>query len=288
MKAYNKTPFYQHVQQGFTLIEALVALTIGLTLLSILIGFLLNTSKNIQLGQEQARSTSVAQLALSRITKEIKGSSIEAPSLFALTPNWPQLPALPYTAVEVYPYPTTAGTLTDPTVPAARKFFSQATPSDIYHKWYPNSADESNSLVYYAVPAPGVGNTATVERISYRLDTANPANYKLVREVQRPIIASSFNFQSSPAPIRSVLAERVQLLQFTYPEFERAMQAQGAALDTLLTNIQTNQGNAALISYINSRYRQVIGIRLIIGGSPLNATSFRKGIELTTEVRLRS
>lgn len=270
------------------MIEVLLALTIGLTLLSALVTFLINTSQNIRLGEEHARNTARAQQVLARMTKEIKGSASEAPSLFALSPNWTVLPALPYLALELTPYPVTAGSVISPAVPAARKFLSQATPVDIYHKWYPKSQTESNSLVFYSIPAPGPGHTAQVERITYRLDTTLAGNFKLVREVQRPVISSSTSFSASPTPQRTVLAERVQLLQFTYPDFERAMQAQGATLDSQLTDIQTNQGNAALVAYLNTQFRQTIGIRLILGGAPLNATQYRKGIELTTEVRLRN
>ncbi|MGE3727183.1 MAG: PilW family protein [Candidatus Sericytochromatia bacterium] len=275
-------------EKGFSVIEMLIGLTIGLTMLTALVVFFMNTQKNMMLGQEHARTTSQAQLVLARMTKEIKGSASEAPSLFALSPNWASLPALPYTAVELQPHPPTAGVVVSPGVPAARKFLSQATPSDIYHKWYPNSSNESNSLVFYLVPPPGPGNTAVVERVTYRLDNTNPNNIKLLREVQRPVVGGSNSFQATPTPQRTVLAERVQLLQFTYPDFSRAMDSQGASLDTQLTDIQTNQGNAALVEYLNQQYRQVIGIRLILGGSPLNAGQFRKGIELTTEVRLRN
>ncbi len=270
------------------MIEMLVGLTIGLTMLTALVVFFMNTQKNMILGQDHARTTSQAQLVLARMTKEIKGSASEPPSLFALSPNWASLPALPYTAVELQPHPPTAGVVISPGVPAARKFLSQATPSDIYHKWYPNSSNESNSLVFYLIQPPGPGNTATVERVTYRLDNTDPNNIKLVREVQRPVVGGSNSFQTSPDPLRTVLAERVQLLQFTYPEFSRAMDSQGAALDTSLTTIQTNQGNAALVEFLNLQYRQVIGIRLVLGGSPLTAGQFRKGIELTTEVRLRN
>jgi prepilin-type N-terminal cleavage/methylation domain-containing protein len=277
-----------HDQKGFSLMEMLVTLTIGLTLLSALVAFFMNTSKNMRVGQEQAQSTSQAQLVLARMTKEIKGSANEAPALFAVTPNWDLLPALPYSSFELQPYPVTAGAVIAPAAPAARKFSSQVVPSDIYHKWYPNSLNESNSLVFYMIPAPGPTNTAQVERITYRLDTTDAANTKLLREVQRPIVSGSFSFQASPVPVRTVLAERVQLLQFTYPEFDRAMQAQGAALDTQLTDIQTNQGNSALVEFLNNQYRQVIGIRLVLGSSPVAGSQGRKGIELTTEVRLRN
>lgn len=280
--------FYRQAEQGMTVIETLIALTIGLTMLSALVGFFLKTSENIRLGEEQARNTARAQQVLARMVKEIKGSASEAPALFALSPNWHLLPALPYNALELTPYPATAGNVISPAVPAARKFLSQASPVDIYHKWYPKSQTESNSLVFYNIPPPGPGNTAQVERITYRLDTTLPGNVKLVREVQRPIYSTSTSFSSNPTPLRTVLAERVQLLQFTYPDFERAMQAQGSALDNQLNQIQSNQGYAALVEYLNTRFRQTIGIRLILGGAPLHATQYRKGIELTTEVRLRN
>ena len=264
-----------------------MALTVGIVILSGLVGFLFKTSKNINLGQDQARNTSTAQQVLLRLSNDIRGAATQAPSLFALSPNWSTLPALPYTAVELSPYPDTSGSVAVPAVPAARRFASQAGATALTLKWYPNSASESNSLVFYRIPPPGPGNTATVERVTWRLDTSQAQNFKLVREVQSGIVSTSLSFQSNPTPQRTVLAERVQLLQFTYPDFERAIQAGGSTLDTSLTAIQTNQGYPALAQYLNSNFRQTLGIRLILGGAPRSSTQFRKGIELTTEVRLR-
>jgi Tfp pilus assembly protein PilW len=284
VKAYSDS---RYSERGLGLIEVLLALTVGLVVLSGLVAFLLSTSKNMNLGQEQARNTSTAQQVLLRLSNDIKGAATQAPPLFALTPNWGVLPALPYTAVELTPYPDTAGSVVSPAVPAARRFTSQAGATALALKWYPNSTTESNSLVFYRVPPPGPGQTARVERVTWRLDTAQAQNFKLIREVQTPIVSGSLSFQSNPTPQRTVLAERVQLLQFTYPDFERAIQAGGTTLDTSLTAIQTAQGYPALARYLNTHFRQTIGIRLVLGGAARSATQTRKGIELTTEVRLR-
>lgn len=268
-------------QRGISIIELLVALVIGLTILSAASAFLFQTSRTVQMGEQDTKNTSRAQQVLSRMSREIKGVSVAAPPLYNVSLNWANLPALPYSALELTPYLNTAGTVDLPTVPAARKYASQATPADIYHKWYPNpTANESNSLVFYRAPAPGPGGVSTIERVTYRL----LANGDLLREVQRPIVATSTSFQATPAPRRSILAKDVISIQFTYPNFEQAM---NASLDSQLTTIQTNDGNPAVNRFMNANFRKAIGIRIVMSGAVRGATP-RPGIELSTEVRLRS
>ena len=156
------------------------------------------------------------------------------------------------------------------------RFLSQAGATDITHKWYPNpTGDESNSLVFYRAPAPGPGGTSTIERVTYRL-----RDRKLYREVQSPIAAGGNSFYSGPTPVSTVLTDDVQLIQFTYPIFEQQM---SAALDTQLLALAT----ADRIAFINENFRKVIGIRIVLGGGQITGQEL-KGIELKTEVRLRS
>lgn len=271
-----------HSQKGLTLMELMVALLIGSILLTAAMLFMNSTSKTIKLGHENSVNTSVAQQALSRMVKELKGVNVDAPPLYAVSPTWDTLPALPYSSLEIYPYPNTSGSVAVPAAPAARKFASQASPSDIYHKWYPNPADgkEDNSLVFYRAPAPGPGGTSQVVRISYRLD----AKGRLLREVQKPLSSGSLSFQSSPTPEITVIADAVDTLQFTYPEFERQM---SASLDNDLTTLQTNEGYQALQVSLNENFRKIIRIRLVMKGARSGNGNF-PGVELTTEVRLRS
>lgn len=270
----------QGTQKGISLVETLVAVVIGIGILGAAMGFFMQTSRSIKMGQESAENTSVAQQLLLRITREIKAASVLRPRLFATTPVWDTLPALPYTAKELYPYPSTAGLVIDPAYPAARWFATQ-TASDIYHKWYPNpDAGGSNSLVYYKAVAPAPGGASTIERVTYRVDSKN----QLLKEVQRPLLTASTSFQSSPTPVRTVLAKEVEMIAFTYPVFERQM---NAALDTQLTAMQTLQGAAATQSFISENYRKIIGIRVVMQG-PRIGNKTKPGIELTTEVRLRS
>ncbi len=279
--AFQLTSQKTRLQRGISIIELLIALVIGLTILSAASAFLFRTSRTIQMGEQDTKNTSRAQQVLSRMTREIKSISVAAPPLYNVSLPWANLPALPYSALELTPYANTAGSIDLPTVPAARKFSTQATPGDIYHKWYPNpTANESNSLVFYRAPAPGPGGTSIIERVTYRL----LANGDLLREVQRPMIATSVNFQNTPVPQRSVLAKEVLSIQFRYPSFEQAM---NASLDTQLTTIQTNDGNAALNRFINDNFRKGIAIRIVMSGAVRGGTP-RPGVELSTEVRLRS
>lgn len=266
-------------QRGITLVESLVALVIGIGVLGGAIGFFMYTSRTLKVGQESAENTSVAQQALSRLTREIKSASVARPRLFNATPVWDTLPALPYTAKELYPYPSTAGGVIDPAMPAARWFATQ-TGTDIYHKWYPNAdVGGSNSLVYYKAVAPGPGGTSVIERITYRLE-----DNQLVREAQRPLTATSTNFQSNPEPERTVIAKEVAEIQFTYPLLERQM---NATLDSQLSTIQTDEGAVALQTFLNENFRKIIRIRLVMQGARIG-DDIKPGIELSTEVRLRS
>lgn len=263
-----------------TILELLVSLVIGLGVLAAGLAFLNNTSRSIQIGQESAANTSVAQQALNRMVKELKGVHVANPSLMSITPAWTDLPALPYTALELYPYPATSGQVMDPAAPAARKFASQSTPLDIYHKWYPNpNGAESNSLVFYKAPATAPGNVSQVERITYRLQ-----GDRLLREVQRPLSSSATSFVGTPAPLVTVLAKEVQQIQFTYPDFARQMTA---AVDTQLNDLLADEGNAVLQRHLNETYRKVIGIRIVMAGAQISGST-SAGIELQTEVRLRS
>lgn len=266
-------------QRGLTVIELLVALVIGVAVLGAGIGFMINSSKSIKLGEDNARNTSVAQQVLSKLVKELKGVNTESPPLYGVNPSWASLFALPYDAIETTPtYMDTSGSAVLPTVPAARKFASQVGATDMAHKWYPNpTGDESNSLVFYKAPPPGPGGTSFVQRITYRLQAGSG---KLVREVQSPLTGASSTFYANPVPQTSVLANEVQLIQFSYPIFEQQM---NTALNTQLTAMPAAERQA----FINTNFRKVIGIRLVLGGAKIQSKML-KGIELKTEVRLRS
>lgn len=262
--------------RGLTLIEVLVAVLIGSLVLAAATAFFLQGSKFLSSGINQDQATSQGQLAMANLVKEIKTVNIDSPPLFASTPAWNTLPALPYSAYELSSYPNTSSTVVVPTMPAARKFASQVGATDMYHKWYPNpSGNESNSLVFYKAPAPAPGGNSAIERITFRL-----VGRQLIREVQSPLTATSVQFHSNPVPLRRMLADDVQSVQFSYPQFEAAMTT---ALDTDLTALSEPD----LSRFINENYRKVIRIRLVMGGLRLGNQD-TPSVELKTEVRLRS
>lgn len=275
------------------MVELLVALTLGLVMLSVVVAFFFNTSRTITMGQKQAQAQNKAELALQKMVQAIKGANTEPPPLFAFSPAWNQLPALPYMAGELSPYPTTSGIAVEPTVPAARKFAAQLSLTDKDHKWCPNpdqDPSESNSLVFYHAPQPGPGNTAQVERITYRLEATSPNQGRLIKETQRPITSASLNFASSPAPTREVIVDNVLSVQFTYPLLlDRLQQPSpvGSDFHDDLNTMQTTQGNDVLQGYLNQGFRKIIKIHLVIAGAERQGTPMR-GIELETEVRLRN
>jgi prepilin-type N-terminal cleavage/methylation domain-containing protein len=280
-------------QRGFTLIEVLIAMTLGLILVGALVSFLLNSSQNIRQGQQQAESVSRGQQMLNRIVEDIKESAVGTPPLFPLAVNWAQLPILPYMAFELYPYADTSGATATPTTPAARKFATQVGENtNPVLKWYPNAVGnpaQSNSLVFYKTPSPGVGSVGLVERITLRLDRTDPNNGKLLREVQTPINGSgATKFQTTPVPEVRTMADGVEQIQFTYPEFERAMVANPSGLHDQLNQMVIAQGERVTQGYINQNWRKTIGIRLVMQGAVMPGGRRATGIELKTEVRLRS
>lgn len=286
-------------QRGFTLIEVLIAMTLGLILVGAVVSFLLNSSQNIRQGQQQAESVSRGQQMLNRIVEEIKEAAIVKPPLFSLSVNWDILPMLPYGAFELYPYADTSGGTPTPVVPAARKFVSQVGENlDPLLKWYPNpqkNMAESNSLVLYKTPSPGVGNLGVVERITLHLDRTDPDNGKLLREVQSPITGGgATKFQVSPVPEVRTMADGVEQIQFTYPEFEDAMHPDKSGpidpsgIHDRLNQMVTAQGEKTTQGYINQNWRKTIGIRLVMQGAVMPGGRRATGIELKTEVRLRS
>lgn len=269
-------------QRGLTLIEVLIAITIGVVVLGAAIAFLMNSSQLIRKGQESTEHTTRAQQAINAMVKELKTVHIDEPILFAVSPDWDDLPALPYGAFELSPYPDTAGQVVTPAVPALRKFASQVGETALTLKWYPNpdTPDESNSLVFYKAPAPGPGGTSNIERITYRLTGEG----RLIREVQQPLSSTSVRFFSNPTPSFRALADEVAVVQFTYPEFERRLDA---ALESQLDDLLSDQGLAAQTRFINENYRKIIGIRLVMRGAQ-QGNKQTPGVELNTEVRLRS
>jgi prepilin-type N-terminal cleavage/methylation domain-containing protein len=279
-------------QRGFTLIEVLIAMTLGLILIGAVVSFLLNSSQNIRQGQQQAESVSRGQQTLNRIVEDIKESAIGAPPLFPIAVNWAQLPMPPYMAFELYPYADTSGLAATPTTPAARKFASQVGENtNPLLKWYPNPVGnpvESNSLVFYKTPSPGVGSVGLVERVTLRLDRTDPNNGKLLREVQSPVGSGATKFQLNPTPEIRTMADGVELIQFTYPEFERAMAPDPAGLHDQLNQMVTAQGERVTQGYINQNWRKTIAIRLVMQGAVMPGGRRATGIELKTEVRLRS
>lgn len=279
--------------RGLTLVEVMVATVLGVIMLGATVAFLLNSTKQINQGMSQAEQTSRAQQALARMTTELKKVNTEGPVLFATGETWTNLPALPpYSKVEenppdTYYYHPFTGTVDLPTVPAARRFPAQSSIDDKFHKWYPNpdqGPEESNSLTFYRTDPAGPGVVAPIQRITYRLDTTDPQNFKLVREWQTAVTAAN----PDPAISRQVLADQVRYVQFTYPYFESAMQ-QNATLETQMIDLKDEQGQNALNRYINQNFRGVVKIRLVLTGALVGSNPQKAlAIDLSTEVRVRN
>jgi len=267
---------------GFTIIELLVAITLSLIVLSALIAFFFRGSKLIQIGQDQAKVPAMAQFVLNKMVKDIETGNTQVPTILGITEaTWKSLPALPYTSVELYPYPDTGGTITVPAVPAARKFANQVGINDKYHRWYPNpnsnsnenpapdrNSEVSNSLVFYKV------ENANTFRITYRLDSFN----NFIREQQNNP-ASSF---TSPAPDVQRLLGNVQYIQFTYPVFEQEMY-NNADFENNLNAMSPNDREV----YINQNYRKAIGIKISVLGATIGQNR-KKALELITQVMVRN
>lgn len=268
---------------GVTIVELLVAITLSLIVLTALITFFFRGSKLMQIGQDQARVPAMAQFVLNKMVKDLESANTQAPTILGITEvTWNALLALPYSSVELYPYPDTAGTITLPAAPAARKFSSQVGMTDKFHRWYPNpnpnanenpnpdkNSDVANSLVFYKL------DSGNIVRITYRIDSFN----NVIREQQNSP-GTSF---TSPAPQVQRLLENVKYIQFTYPVFEQEMARTDIDFESTLYAMTTTIRE----SYINQNYRKTIGIKISIFGATIGQTKI-KALDLATQVMVRN
>lgn len=299
MISSTKNKIHRH-SGGFTMIEVLVGLVLGIMVLGGLVLFLFQTSGGVQKGINHGQITSKAQQALDRMAGELKNANTEAPQLLdlgvTLSNDWANLPHLPYLRIEIVPYQNVSGSTVMPTAPAARHFLHQSSTSDPYHSWYPNPFEnygesdqmytlESNSIVFYKINRPAPGQSATVSRVTYRTlaDPNDASNLRLIREEQQPMTPTSNYFHNTPNPQTQVLAEQVLSMHFTYPDLIKHMEdTNGDYQDDLLAMNATDREEV-----LNSQFRKEIALRLVLKGAKVGNERV-KGIELKTEVKVRN
>ncbi|MBC7541715.1 MAG: type II secretion system protein [Candidatus Sericytochromatia bacterium] len=272
---------------GFTLIELLIGILVGSIAMSMVFTMFVGSSAALRDGNNRANAVGAAEIALQRLVREIKYANTANPDTYLGMSDIiaTDLPLLPYTGTEIFPYTNYAdssGALFLPAAPAARLFSQQVSVTPLSQsRWCPNPElsavppDASNSLVYFQVPA---GGGAAVHRITMRLDVSD-----LVRMDQAPIGAGTYT-DTNPVPKRQVIMRGVQSVQFTYPSLLSEVNGAGsAAFDTRLSAMTT----AARETFLNITYRRLIGIRVRV--SVVSESGGRKAYsDLRTSVQVRN
>jgi hypothetical protein len=271
------------------MIELLIGLVVGSIAMAMTFAMFVGTSSAIRDNNNRAMAIGDVEVALQRISREIKFANSANPSpatgLAAVLVN--TLPFLPYTQVEnatYLDYIDSSGAFTTPAPPAARLFLAQNGQTPLYQsQWCPNPdmpvvpADASNSLVFYKVDSLGVTHRVT-------LKVATVAGLLcLVRKDQSPVTASSLN-DSTPAPKVTVLIRNLKSVQFTYPSL--LAQVNGANGNAFATTL-TAMASAARETYLNTTFRTLVGVRVRVAVK--GSTGGRAAIsELRTSVQVRN
>lgn len=276
-------------EAGFTLVELLIGLLVGSIAMAMVFSMFVGTSSAIRDNNNRAMAVGAVEVALQRLTREIKFANTTNPDASTgepiLLPN--TLPLLPYYQVE-YPtyldYTDSSGAFTTPAPPAARLFQAQYSQTPLYQsQWCPNPdmavvpPDASNSLVFYKVDGSNVTHRIT-------LKTATVAGLpSLVRLDQAPVSASSLN-DTTPPPRTTVIFRNIKSVQFTYPSLLAQVNgANGAAFATSLAAMTSTEREA----FLNATYRRLIGIRVRVAVA--GSTGGRAAVsELRTNVQVRN
>lgn len=287
------------IKKGFSIIELLITLTLGIIVLTALMSFFFRTSKAIDRDQNRVKDLNQLQFVLNKIVEDIKESNTLLPDNgTALTQSsWNQLPHLPYgrTFTNLIIDPDNSVSRISPYYPLVYNFPLQAGQSGTEQGWYPKFSDddESNQLVFYKVEPNG-----TVTRILYYLeldskDYNSAKTYLLKKRIQKGIISTSTNyFDNTTSYSENKILSGVKSLQFTYPVIERILDSSSpeynSALRTELLGVTgTLSEKIHKQNDLLNKYRNIIGIRIKIAGEQIG-NKRATALELSTEVNIRN
>ncbi len=303
-------------QRGFSIVELLIGVSIGIIVLTGLLSFFFRTSKMISGEQNSAKRISQVQFVLNMLAEDIKESNSQAPSTGStVTPaNWAALPYMTYFRIFDYSGnfpilqpPDTTFAKEFPTYPVAYVFNSQAGQVGLPNGWFPkptvNTSDpqfpESNQLAFYKV----VGNQ--ISRVLYYTEEDPNPDYALVkswtntyarperlRRIQQTgILSTSTNFIDTTITTsrNDILLSNVKAIQFTYPVLTQRL---SNTLDPLYISVNTaTDPTPAKIPYLQSglmnTFRNIIGIKILMAGQPIG-NNLSTAFELNTEVNVRN
>jgi prepilin-type N-terminal cleavage/methylation domain-containing protein len=287
------------IKKGFSLIELLITLTLGVIVLTALMSFFFRTSKVIDKDQNRVKDLNQLQFVLNKIVEEVKSANTLLPDNgTALTQSsWNQLPHLPYgrTFTSIIVDPDNSLPRISPYYPLAYNFPSQAGQSGTEHGWYPkpSSEDESNQLVFYKIEKDG-----SVTRILYYLeidqkDYNSAKTYLLKKRIQKNITSTSTNYFVNDSSVsENTILAGVKSLQFTYPLIENFLDSSSPEYNASLKS-QLLSLNGTLSEKIHkqnellNKYRNIIGIKIKIAGEQIG-NKRATALELSTEVNVRN
>lgn len=287
------------IKKGFSIIELLITLTLGIIVLTALMSFFFRTSKAIDRDQNRVKDLNQLQFVLNRIVEEVKSANTLLPDNgTALTQtSWNQLPHLPYgrTFTSIIIDPDNSVSRISPYYPLAYNFPLQAGQSGTEQGLYPifSNEDESNQLVFYKVEPNG-----TVTRILYYLeldskDYNSAKTYLIKKRIQKGIISTSTNyFINDNSVSEHTILSGVKSLQFTYPVIEKILVSSSpeynSALRTELLGVTgTLSEKIHKQNNLLNQYRNIIGIKIKIAGEQIG-NKRSTALELSTEVNIRN
>lgn len=297
--------------KGFSIVELLVGLSIGIIVLTGLMSFFFRTSKMISSEQNSVKTLSQLQFIMNRMIQNIKEANTELPGTgTTLTSSvWSQLPHLPYcrTFTQIITEPDNSKPRISPYYPVAYNFpFFQSGKTGTSDGWYPKTdtsnpetareKPESNSLAFYKID-----NLGRVTRVLYYTET-DPKDYNSAKSLllrkreQFNIESSSYanNFFDNRINTNdSIILSGVKSVQFTYPNLSKRLETDSPFLDNDLKNAinAITDGNISEKAYEQSKlmnpYRNTIGIKIITAG-PQIGNHRATALELSTEVNIRN
>jgi prepilin-type N-terminal cleavage/methylation domain-containing protein len=295
-------------KKGFTLLELLIGLSIGIIVLTGLMSFFFRTSKMIQQEQNSVKNLSQLQFVMNKIVQDIKEANTELPGAgTTMTVNdWKQLPHLPYgrTYTSIITEPNDSLERIAPAYPVAYNFPNfQAGKTGTPDGWYPKidistpsneleaqHKPESNQLAFYKVVNNKITRVIYYSQINMN-DTINPKSLVLKRRQQFANTANPFllsnNFEDTNLQFKEeTILSNVKAIQFTYPNLSKRLEA-GPAFDNSLKSTLSGTTDSYIQSKIMNPYRDTIKIKIITAG--IQISNYRStALELETEVNIRN
>lgn len=297
--------------RGFTIIELVIGLGIGIVVLTGLMTFYFRSSKMIGEQQAVAKDATQLQFVMNKIVQDIKETNTQAPGTGS-TVNYTQWGNLPYLSylkvfnpVSVDQPLTSAYPKMIPTYPAAYLFAWQNDPLQTIgtsNRWFPKVDPNNispNQLMFYKV----VNNQ--VLRITYYTQPdpnfpALPIVYRLRRKQQTNISSTSLLLNDPAlATNDTVILSNLNNVEFTYPILSRKLANPtdfGYVLANVDSNLRTKVTTATdpdpfKIPYVQSKfmneYRNIINIKIVTSG-PKIGNKRVNALELSTEVNIRN